>query len=51
MIYTQLIQSLEYYTLNNILCHSNDAHQRHRAGCKFTRYAYTHKRVIIRPQV
>ena len=33
------------------LCHSNDAHQRHRAGCKFTRYAYTHKRVIIRPQV
>ena len=33
------------------LCHSNDAHQRHRAGCKFTRIAYTHNRFIIRPQL
>ena len=32
-------------------CHSHDAHQRHRAGCKFTRNAYTNKRFIIRPQL
>ena len=34
-----------------IWCHSNDTHQRHCTGCKFTGNAYTHKCFIIRPQL
>ena len=37
--------------VHNYNCVSNDAHQRHRTGFKFTGNAYTHKCFIICPQL
>ena len=34
-----------------MLCRSNDTHQRHRVGFKFTRNGYTYKCFIIHPQL